>query len=66
MLDGGTNCGKGEQLRQPYMVQGTVMECLDPHYFWTPGPIFSEIFGSLLKYFIPIYKLVCKQLYSYL
>ena len=24
MLDGGTNCGKGEQLRQPYMVRGTI------------------------------------------
>ena len=22
MLDGGTNCGKGEQLWQPYMVRG--------------------------------------------
>ena len=26
-------------------------EYLDPCYFWTPGPIFSEIFGPLLKYF---------------
>ena len=24
MLDGGTNCGKGEQLWQPYMVRGTI------------------------------------------
>ena len=24
MLDGGTNCGKGKQLRQPYMVWGTI------------------------------------------
>ena len=25
MLDGGTNCGKGEQLWQPYMVRGPFM-----------------------------------------
>ena len=24
MLDGGTNCGKGEQLWQPYMIRGTI------------------------------------------
>ena len=24
ILDGGTNCGKGEQLWQPYMVRGTI------------------------------------------
>ena len=33
--------------------------------FGPPGPIYSEIFGPLLKYFIPLYKLVCKQLYTY-
>ena len=41
-----------------------VTEYLDPRYFWTPSPIFSEIFGPFLKYFIPLYKLVCKQLYT--
>ena len=35
MLDGGTNCGKGEQLWQPYMVRGTIGGAV----FGPPGPL---------------------------
>ena len=30
----------------------SVMEYLDPHDIWTPGPKYLEIFGHLLNYFI--------------
>ena len=38
MLDGGTNCGKGEQLCQPYMVRGTIGGAV----FGPTGPLAAQ------------------------
>ena len=47
MLDGGTNCGKGEQLWQPYMVRGTIVGAV----FGPAGPLAARttygVTGSL-------------------
>ena len=53
MLDGGTNYGKGEQLWQPYMVQGTIGGAV----FGLAGPLAAWTTCGVTSHTLTVYVL---------
>ena len=65
MLDGGTNCGKGEQLWQPYMIWGTigctVLGLARPLVAWTTYGVIGTVWSCVAIPLFPLLFVVVKK-----